>query len=240
MQRSQINLAIGEATKFFKNMGFDLPPYAYWTPDEWKQKGPECYGILKPRLGWDVTDFGSGDFKHTGRVIFTLRNGLLESEDYPKPYCEKVMMLLEGQKSPIHYHRSKMEDIINRGGGIINILFWKVSHDNKLSDEEFSLQVDGIKTKIRAGELIRLQRGQSVCVVPGIYHQYWAEEGSGPVLSGEVSSINDDKIDNYFLEEATRFPDIEEDESRGYLICCDYEPIISRIERYSGDSKERK
>ena len=34
-------------------------------------------------LGWDVTDFGSKDFEHIGRTLFTLRNGNLHDSRYP-------------------------------------------------------------------------------------------------------------------------------------------------------------
>ncbi len=37
-------------------------------------------------LGWDVTDFGYGDFDNVGLLIFTLRNGsVVHPDEYPKP-----------------------------------------------------------------------------------------------------------------------------------------------------------
>ena len=38
-------------------------------------------------IGWQVTDFGKGDFEHIGRTYLVLRNGSIQ---YPKPYCEKI------------------------------------------------------------------------------------------------------------------------------------------------------
>ena len=117
MRRSDINKAIRRAIAFFKEYHFPLPPFAYWTPGEWLKKGAEYQEIRKVKLGWDVTDFGSNDFPRMGRTIFTLRNGSTVASGFPKSYVQKVMYLAEGQKSAVHYHKSKMEDIINQGGG---------------------------------------------------------------------------------------------------------------------------
>jgi len=46
----------------------------------------------------------------------------------------------------------------------------------------------------------------------GLFHRFYAEVGTGMVLGGEVSQVNDDETDNYFLEPLDRFSDIEEDE----------------------------
>ena len=35
-----------------------------------------------------------------------------------KVYAEKLIMLKEGQRAPMHFHWKKSEDIINRGGEI--------------------------------------------------------------------------------------------------------------------------
>jgi len=41
------------------------------------------------------------------------------------------------------------------------------------------------------------------------------------VIVGEVSAVNDDNEDNFFID-VTRFPSITEDEEPVYLICTDY------------------
>ena len=48
------------------------------------------------------------------------------------------------------------------------------------------------------------------------------ENGSGPVLIGEVSQCNDDNTDNRFYEPIGRFPTIEEDEAPYRLLCNEY------------------
>ncbi|MCX7848279.1 MAG: D-lyxose/D-mannose family sugar isomerase, partial [bacterium] len=55
MKRSEINELIREAKEFFARMGFALPPVAYWTPSEWREKGGEVREILDVGIGWDVT-----------------------------------------------------------------------------------------------------------------------------------------------------------------------------------------
>ncbi len=119
MKRSEINSIMRRADEFIRQQNFRLPPFAYWTPEEWKQKGPEVREIVQNKLGWDITDFGSGDFPHFGLFLFTIRNGNPENWKTMKGklYAEKIMLAEVGQVTPFHFHWSKMEDIINRGGG---------------------------------------------------------------------------------------------------------------------------
>nr|MDO8113921.1 D-lyxose/D-mannose family sugar isomerase [Candidatus Sigynarchaeota archaeon] len=120
MKRSEINRIMRSVLDFLAANKFCLPPFAYWSPDEWKQKGPEVAEIIENQLGWDIIDFGSGDFSKSGLFLFTIRNGKLA--DVPKggkSYAEKVLISSENQITPMHFHYSKMEDIINRGGGVL-------------------------------------------------------------------------------------------------------------------------
>jgi D-lyxose ketol-isomerase len=64
MKRSEINARIGDAIDFFAKQNFRLPTFAFWGPAEWKAMGPEADEIRTCRLGWDLTDFGAGDFGH--------------------------------------------------------------------------------------------------------------------------------------------------------------------------------
>lgn len=222
MRRSEINAAIERAVQFFDRMGILLPAYAYWTPEQWRDPGPECDEIRDCMLGWDVTDFGSGDLARIGRTLFTLRNGRHNDPRYPKIYAEKFIFNPEGQRAPLHFHVSKMEDIINRGGGNILITLWKAGDDNRPSDERFSLAVSGIRRDIAPGETVRIVPGESICLPPGTFHQFWGEEGSGSSVSGEVSSVCDDRTDNYFLDRHERFPSVDEDEPMRFVRCNEY------------------
>ena len=117
MKRSEINALIREAETFFDQHHFRLPPFARWTAEEWHEKGHEADEIRRRALGWDITDFGSGDFEREGLLLCTLRNGDLNDPDELKCYAEKVMIVRENQITPWHFHWNKIEDIINRGGG---------------------------------------------------------------------------------------------------------------------------
>lgn len=75
MKRSEINCIIKEMESLIKENGFKLPPFADWTPENWKSKGHEYDEIRDNRLGWDITDFGLGDFNKVGFGLFTIRNG---------------------------------------------------------------------------------------------------------------------------------------------------------------------
>ncbi len=116
MKRSEINLMIADSISFLNSMNFKLPPWAYWTAEDWKGKQATCGEIVENMLGWDLTDFGSGDFHKRGLILFTIRNGNIKKDQ--KPYAEKAMIVEELQETPMHFHWHKMEDIINRGGGL--------------------------------------------------------------------------------------------------------------------------
>lgn len=218
MKRSEINRSIREARAFFAANHFFLPAWAALTPREWGACGHEYHEIRDNGLGWDITDFGKSRFAEQGLTLFTVRNGNAARDH--KPYCEKIMMVREGQITPIHFHWHKMEDIINRGGGELYMKLWKADSDEQRTDAPCTVQVDGVTTTIAAGEVFRLKPGQSICYEPYMYHTFWAE--GGDCLVGEVSTVNDDDCDNRFYEPQGRYPAIEEDEPAEYLLCNEY------------------
>lgn len=177
-------------------------------------------------LGWDVTDFGSGDFARIGRTLLTLRNGRVGDERYPKSYAEKLLLNPEGQRAPAHFHRSKREDIVCVAGG--NMLVRFESADN--AGGAMTVRVDGVSRDVPPGGLVRLEPGQSVTIPPRTVHRFWGEEGAGldvdgvgHTISREVSSVCDDRNDNVFTADAgERFPPIDEDEPRRVCLCHEY------------------
>ncbi len=224
MKRSEINAIMRDCKSFLAEMNFLLPPFAAWTPEDWKTKGPECNEIVEAQLGWDITDFGRGDFESYGLFLFTLRNGTLAElkKNQGKVYAEKIMIARENQLTPIHFHEQKMEDIINRGGGDLAMKLWNATRDNNLDDTDVTLSFDGVRKTVRPGVTIYLKPGESVCLPQRIYHNFWGADGTGAVMIGEVSRVNDDHVDNTFYESVGRFPDIEEDEPPLHLLCGDY------------------
>ena len=90
MKRSIVNQQIKNALAFTKQLGFHLPPFTNWTPEEWRSKGHEYDEIRDNMLGWDVTDYGMNRFEELGLVLVTIRNGNQQMpEKYAKPYAEK-------------------------------------------------------------------------------------------------------------------------------------------------------
>jgi len=223
MKRSEINLRIEEAIQFFESRNFILPPWAFWSPLQWKGHTGNHSEIIDMQLGWDLTDFGSGNFQECGLLLFTLRNGNMNKNQ--KPYAEKIMIVDEEQRTPMHFHWSKMEDIINRGGGNLMMRLYPSNDREEFADHEFELSLDGILRKFRPGQVLSLKPGESVSLYPGLCHEFYGESGKGRVLVGEVSSVNDDHSDNRFLKEVGRFPEIEEDEPIRYLLLGDYKQL---------------
>lgn len=224
MKRSQINAIIRDAKAFAARHRFKLPPFAFWTPEEWRTKGHEADEIRDCMLGWDVTDFGRGRYERLGLVLFTIRNGKHRDKRYPKPYAEKLLIIGEEQITPMHFHWSKAEDIIVRGGGNLVIQLYNSTPDDKLARTPVTVSMDGVRHTFKAGTKVVLEPGQSITITQRLYHKFWGQKGKGPVLVGEVSMVNDDKRDNCFLEPLGRFPTIEEDEPPIHLLCNEYPP----------------
>ncbi len=222
MKRSQINRIIDESLEFCQRMNFHLPPFAEWSPEDWALKGHKYDEIRDNMLGWDVIDLGLGKFEEVGCVLFTIRNGNQQLDQYEKSYCEKLLIIADDQMTPYHFHFNKMEDIINRAGGDLMVQVYNADENEQLADTPVEVNTDGYIHTVEAGTVVRLTPGESITLPSYQYHKFWAEGGT--VLCGEVSMVNDDRVDNRFLEELARFPTLEEDEPARYLLCTEYPP----------------
>ena len=221
MKRSELNGIMRDAVEFIDAMKFKLPPFAFWSPADWATKGHDYDEIRDNMLGWDITDFGSGDYKKIGLLMFTLRNGNFnDKKTYVKPYAEKLLIVEEGQITPFHFHWSKMEDIINRGGGDLLVQVYNSDEKEEFANTDVPLAIDGHRYSVAAGSVVRIRNGESISIQSGMYHKFWAE--GGKTLLGEVSKVNDDRVDNRFHDKVGRFPAIEEDEPALYLLGNEY------------------
>jgi ABC-type sugar transport system, auxiliary component len=221
MKRSEINRFVEEAAEFFAANHFALPAFAGWSPAEWKDRHDDVAELRSCKLGWDVTDFNSGNFPARGLTLFTLRNGPPDGSG--KAYAEKIMYVRENQVTPYHYHVRKTEDIINRGNGSAGRLLVQLYNrgtEGGLEKTAVTVMCDGIARSLDAGGTVLLGPGESITLTPYLYHQFYAIDGDA--LIGEVSSVNDDATDNYFLEPLPRFPQIHEDELPVRLLCTEY------------------
>ncbi len=223
MKRSRINHIIAEADEMIRHYGFKLPPFAYWTPEEFAERSDVARHVIEARCGWDITDYGDGRFDEMGLFLFTLRNGLLGDLKRGEGMCyaEKLLISKQDQLSPMHTHVIKAEDIINRGGATLVVeLFGSDDHGNFAEDRGGVVMCDGIKQAFSPGEKLRFALGESVTLMPGDWHAFWGE--GGDVLIGEVSTVNDDETDNVFRAPIGRFAHIEEDEAPTHLLVSDY------------------
>jgi len=221
MKRSQINQIVAEGDAFIRSFGHILPPFAYWTPEQ--IRSDEAATIRDRGLGWDITDYGQGRFDEMGLFLFTTRNGTLGDLGKGKGmlYAEKIMISRQHQLSPMHRHDIKAEDIINRGGADLIIELFAPAEDGSIDRHaDVTVPCDGVLKTVQAGGRIKLKPGESVTLMPGIWHAFWPEEGD--TLIGEVSTVNDDKTDNVFEMPIGRFADVEEDEAAVRLLVSDY------------------
>ena len=224
LKRSDVNRIMREADAFIRSFGYILPPFAYWSPAEFRERREEAKAIIEGNLGWDITDYGLGDFTETGLFLFTVRNG--NPADLARGrgmlYAEKAMISRENQYSPMHRHNLKAEDIINRGGGTLVIELFGDTNGACDRTKGVTVLSDGIAHTLPAGGKLRLKPGESVTLMPNEHwHAFWGE--GGDVFVGEVSTVNDDNTDNVFENpRITRFGGIEEDEEPLHLLVSDY------------------
>ena len=219
MKRSEINAYIRDFREALDKISFRLPPFCEIRAQDWKNLGHEYDEIRERMLGWDITDFGSGDFKKIGLQLVTIRNGKLGDPE-SKTYAEKIMLVREGQVTPLHFHWSKMEDIINRGGARLAVQVWMADENEGLSGRAVPVTTDGITREVAPGTVLYLEPGESITMQRYLYHTFWGD--GGDVVVGEVSMVNDDTKDNRFYEKQPRFAEIEEDEPAEYLLCNEY------------------
>ena len=223
MKRSEVNAIQRHARERIAGHGYVLPPFAFLTPSEMVARRTELAGVVESRLGWDITDYGSGDFARTGLFLFTARNG--RATDLARGrgmlYAEKIMISRRDQLAPMHRHAIKAEDIINRGGGTLALELFMSAPDGSIDRHApVTVPCDGVVRTLPAGGVLRLGPGESVTLLPGVWHAFWAEEAD--VLIGEVSTVNDDESDNVFAEPVSRFAAIDEDEEPLHLLVSDY------------------
>jgi D-lyxose ketol-isomerase len=225
MKRSFVNEIISEGDAFIRSFGYQMPPFAYWSPMEMKERfETDSARIRDHRMGWDITDYGKGRYDDLGLFLFTVRNGnnVNVSKGMGMLYAEKIMISGENQVSPMHRHNLKTEDIINKGGGTLVLELFKAKPDGSIDEEtEVSVFTDGRIRRQPAGALLKLAPGESVTLEPDCWHAFWGE--GGKVLIGEVSNVNDDLTDNIFREEIGRFSTIEEDTDPLHLLVSDYD-----------------
>ncbi|MCB0133199.1 MAG: D-lyxose/D-mannose family sugar isomerase, partial [Caldilineaceae bacterium] len=105
MKRSEINAILRDAQEFIRARGFHLPPFADWTPETWRAMDHRADEIVARGLGWDITDFGQGDYAKTGLFLFTLRNGDVANlaQGKGKLYAEKLLIVDVDQVTPLHF-----------------------------------------------------------------------------------------------------------------------------------------
>lgn len=223
MKRSRVNEIMRSADEMIRHYGFVLPPFAHWTPDQFKAR-TDAGAVVSARCGWDITDYGQGRFDAMGLFLFTLRNGRLADLQRGGGMCyaEKLLISRQDQLSPMHTHVIKAEDIINRGGATLVVeLYGSDDNGAYATDRGGVVMCDGIRRPYRPGEKLKLAPGESVTLMPGDWHSFWGE--GGDVLIGEVSTVNNDLTDNIFVQPIGRFAEIEEDEAPWHLLVSDYD-----------------
>jgi D-lyxose ketol-isomerase len=222
LTRSEANATLRNAYEFFSSFGNFLPPQALWSVDEWLRRKEEMVPSIKGGVGWDIFK-PAPDFAKEGLTLYTITNG------YPgsyQVYAEKLLMATPGQVTPMHYHAIKQEDIICGGGSNMHIQLYWAESEKQLSDRPVEAVINGGLKKVLAGEELVFKPGERITLAPRMFHRFWADpDGKGPGFIREVSMVNDDATDNYFLDEIGRFAEVIEDEPILWPLGSDYKRL---------------
>ena len=62
MKRSEVNAALRELEAMCEKYHCYLPPFCHFTPQQWQEIGHEYDEVRDCMLGWDITDYGLGNF----------------------------------------------------------------------------------------------------------------------------------------------------------------------------------
>lgn len=224
MKRSTIDDGIDWAIDSCDRLHVSLPSFARWTPEEWTARESQTEFMRAVAMGWDVTDYGTGDFDHTGCVLLTIRNGQPDRPETGRVYCEKYLIMKQGQLLPCHFHYFKSEDIINRTGGILRVQVWNStpSFDGYRKDfkGDVHVMIDGLPITVAAGGHVDIKPGNSIYITPYLYHEF--EAVGDDLIIGEVSRCNDDAHDNHF-NPPCNLQKIEEDQTARHQLCGGYQ-----------------
>ena len=217
MKRSFIDARIEAMLSLCQRHGVRLPPFALWREDDYRAEPAAAARILDGGLGWNVVEFAPGRFAEAGLCAFTLRMGDWRhlSHGRGRLYAEKALMSEDGQRTPHHYHIIKTEDIINRGGARFVVELFKVDRAGAPLKERLRVLKDVRMLELEPGARVTLEPGESLTLEPFVAHAFWAEGGA--TLAGEVSLVNDDRSDNYFLPALPAPAPIVEDAPRRFI-----------------------
>ena len=226
MRRSFIDRRIDAMLEFCGGLGFTLPPFALWDEAQYRAQPAAARRIGGAGLGWNVVEFRQGAYREWGLTIFTLRMGDWRAlaSGGGRLYAEKALFAEDGQRTPHHFHIVKTEDILNRGGARFIVELFKVDSRGVRLDARLQVLKDAQMLDLAAGARVSLEPGESLTLEPYVAHSFWAEGGA--VLAGEISLVNDDATDNYFLPPLDAFAPIAEDAPMRYVTVRDHAKLL--------------
>lgn len=221
MKRTEINENLLLALDFFQAYRFLLPKWAVWRKANWEHCGPEADEIRQCRLGWEISDFGRGQFSQLGALRFVLRRGAPAVRRRDKPYEESIGLCQVEQVMPMHYHPERMVDLTNRGGGELVVQVQAANERGRPDNQSrVGVSVNGISYNLKPGGMVRLTGGDWISLRPGTYCKFWAEKAG--CLVGELGSMATSAPATRYLDDIAWETEIEEDEPALYLLSHEY------------------
>ncbi len=75
MKRSFIDARIEAMAALCERYGVRLPPFAWWSEENYRAAPEAARRITQASLGWNIVEFRPGAFAAEGLGVFTLRMG---------------------------------------------------------------------------------------------------------------------------------------------------------------------
>ena len=92
MKGSEVNAALRELEAMCEKHRCYLLLFCHFTLEQWRDIGHEYDEVRDCMLGWDITEYGLGNFDKLGFSLITIHNGNRAMADkYPKVYAEKLL-----------------------------------------------------------------------------------------------------------------------------------------------------
>ena len=101
---------------------------------------------------------------------------------------------------------------MNRGGASFVVELIGVDHLGEPTGLPVTVLKDVEEIVVPPRGRVVLEPGESIVLEPYVAHAFWAEGGT--VLGGEVSLVNDDATDNYFIPALAPMDPVVEDRRR--------------------------
>ena len=124
--------------------GMTVPlPLAHWTAEDFAKAAATARYLRDHQMGRDVTDFGCGTFPGAASPSSACATAFRATQQ--QALCGEALDRRRGTGDADDRHRVKMEDIINRAGGVLMLEFAHADTGGNVTNTPVVVHVDGAR-----------------------------------------------------------------------------------------------